>query len=111
DPCRAFAQALPELLQEPRLPDAGLAHDHEHLSCTRASLLEALDEEQKLTLPSDEARAAGRALGEADQAIGALRGVIRIQQLQVEVATESSGGTGADDDVAGFSTGEQRMER
>src|SRR5262245_3111189 len=68
DPCRRLAQALPELLQEPRLPDAGLAHDHEHLSRTRASPLEALDEELQLTLPSDEARAAGRALREADQA-------------------------------------------
>jgi hypothetical protein len=56
-------------LQEPRLADAGLAHDHEHLSLAGPGLLETLDEESELALPADEARAAGRSLGETHQTI------------------------------------------
>src|SRR5262249_9532126 len=100
----------PELAQEPRLTDAGLAPDQEHLSLAGPDLLEALGEQPELALSPDEAGTSDFALRVAHEPVGGRSRRLRAQRLELEVAAEGDGGGRADDHVPRVRVRHERLE-
>ena len=109
DPRGVPAEPPAQLLQQPRLADAGLADDQHDLALPAPREREALAEEAQLALAADEASPARlRAAGDLD---GAGLAAARRERKRLEAAGEEPAGGGARDHRAGRGPRDERGER